>query len=256
MDFIAAELRLAMRQTGCPICRLRDEAEYGYLYFLLYENVNDGSTRQQIVASLDFCSQHTWQMGRIETRKFGQAMGNSIIYESLTAIVRDHLARIHDRVQAERRSRWRRGWERWWERLLHRSRRLPRLDAIRPQAPCRVCQIGEQTGQAHLRWLLEGLAQPQSDFRNWYLHSDRLCFPHLRRALELAGPETEAGMEFLLCDALGYLTALRADLDEYVGKQAWDRRVEAMTEAEKVSWLKALRFFGGNERSQDGHRPA
>ena len=45
------------------------------------------------------------------------------------------------------------------------------------------------------------------------------------------------------------------DLDEYGNKHAWDRRFEEMTESEKVSWLKAFIFFGGNERNENGHRP-
>jgi hypothetical protein len=56
LGLIAVDLRSAMRQPGCPICRIRDEAEYKYLYFLLWENVNDGATRMRIIRSLGFCS--------------------------------------------------------------------------------------------------------------------------------------------------------------------------------------------------------
>ena len=247
----AVDLKLAMRQPSCPICRIRDEAEYRYLYFLLWENVNDGTTRMQIVNSLGFCPKHTWQMGRIETKNFGDAFGNSIIYENLVEIVRDRLTRYVHRTQAKQRSRW----QGYLDRLLRRPQRLPFPAELQPQAICRVCQTGEQSERSHVHWLLQGLSVPEPDFRDWYTQSERLCFRHLRLALELADPETEAGAMFLARDATEYLDRLRVDLDEYGNKHAWDRRFEEMTESEKVSWLKAFIFFGGNERNENGHRP-
>ncbi len=249
LGLLAVDLKLAMQQTGCPICRIRDESEYKYLYFLLWENVNDGTTRQHIVASLGFCPRHTWQMGRIETKNFGDAFGNSIIYENLVEIVRNRLAQYMRRAQADQRSKWRQ----WRDQLLRRPGRLPSPAELQPQTNCRVCHTGEQTETSHLHWLLQGLSDSKSPFHEWYLHSERLCFRHLRRVLELVEPSTEAGAMFLARDE--YLDCLRADLDEYGGKHAWDRRFEEMTETEKVSWLKALRFFGGNERDEDGQRP-
>jgi hypothetical protein len=240
-----------MRQPGCPICRIRDEAEHKYLYFLLWENVNDGATRMRIIRSLGFCPRHTWQMGRMETHHFGEAFGNSIIYENLVEVVRKRLARYVRRAQAEQRSRWRL----WLDRVLQRPRRPLFPDDLRPQATCRVCQTGEQTEASHLHWLLQGLSNSTSEFREWYLHSERLCFRHLRLALELADLETEAGAMFLAEDGIQYLDGLRANLREFGGKHAWDRRDEALTEAEQVSWLKALIFFGGNETSKNGQRP-
>jgi len=104
-------------------------------------------------------------------------------------------------------------------------------------------------------WLLQGLSSPETEFREWYTQSERLCFRHLRQALELADPETEVGAMFLARDMIEHLDHLRVDLDEYGNRHAWDRRFEEMTESEKVSWLKAFIFFGGNERSEDGNRP-
>jgi hypothetical protein len=245
---VAVDLKLAMQQVGCPLCRVRDEAEYKYLYFLLHEYVNDGSTRSHIVASLGFCPRHVWQMGRMESGHFGDALGNGIIYESLAQVVHNRLARYLKRAESTQRPARR-------KRLLQRPRHLPFPDELQPQAACRVCQSSEQTEQAHLHWLLEGLADAEPDFRDWYLHSDRLCLRHLRQSLETVEPETEAGALFLARDALERLAALRADLEGYVGKHAWDRRDEGMTEGEKNSWLRALRFFGGKERNEDGQRP-
>ncbi len=249
--WVAVDLKIAMRQPGCPICRIRDEAEYKYLYYLLWENVNDGATRMQIVASLGFCPRHTWQMGRIETERFGDALGNSIIYESLTGVVHNRLASYLRRSQADERSKWRR----LIDHFLRRPRRPPFPDEIQPEAECRVCRMRKQTEESNLQWLMQGLADSQPDFREWYTQSDKLCFQHLRRALELGDGETQAGAMFLARDAVERLEALRADLEGFGGKRAWDRRFEAMTDGEKESWRQALRFFGGNERTENGKRP-
>jgi hypothetical protein len=115
--------------------------------------------------------------------------------------------------------------------------------------------MGEGTERAHLRWLLQGLSDPEAEFRKWYVRSERLCLRHLRQAVEGVEPATEAGAMFLARDMLEHLAALRTDLDEYGNKHAWDRRFDKMTKAEKVSWEKALRFFGGLGQSHNGQRP-
>ncbi len=251
LGLITLELMEALQKPGCPICRVKEEAEYRYLFFLLYENVNDGATRLQIVSSLGFCPPHTWQMGNIEIKQFGDAFGNSIIYENLVRVAHDRLAQYMRRVQAGQQSKFRG----WLTRLLGQPRQWSYPDELHPQADCRVCQMGEQTVNVHLRWLLEGMSEPQPELRDYYVHSDRLCLQHLRQALELGDPQTESGAAFLAKDMLQYLSTLRVDLREYSGKRAWDRRFEPKTEGEKVSWFKAFQFFGGNERNDDDRHP-
>lgn len=244
---IATGLRGAMGQPGCPICRLRDDAERRYLRSLLWENVNDPTTRDWIRRSMGFCPRHTWQMGRMEVEAFGSALGNSIIYEDLVGMVRRQLAHYVRRTDANRRSIWRR----WLGPFLGCSW-MPKKAQLQSEAACRVCQIGLQTEASHVRWLLGGLSNVESAFCEWYRESSRLCLRHLDQALMSPRPETQPGVMFLAQDAEGYLERLEADLGGFGDKHSWDRRHEPMTEAEKVSWLRALAFFGGNERNHNG----
>jgi hypothetical protein len=136
------------------------------------------------------------------------------------------------------------------DRLLRRHRGLPLPYELQPQESCRVCQIGEQAEKANASWLLQELSAPQPLFRELYGHPGRLCLGHLRLALRLVVMETSPAATFLVRDALEYLSSLSVELDEYGGKHAWVRRFDKMSPAEESSWLRALAFFGGNERER------
>lgn len=244
------DLMLALREPGCAVCRVRDQSERRYLQHLLWENVNDAVTRVHLTASLGYCPRHIWQLGQMEVEKFGDALGNSILYEDLARVVNDRLARYLRCAEAQARPpRWR-----WLRRLTHWRHRRPAPDELQPEATCRVCQVGAGTARANLSWLLEGLADQEPEFRDAYSRSDSLCLAHLRQALALAWPEVEAGALLLARDAQARLAALRVDLHEFADKHRYDRH-DPVTDAEKVAWLKALRFFGGNEDSLSGHCP-
>ena len=81
MDLITLGLKLAFEKPGCPLCRLRQETEYRYLYHLLYESVTDGTTRQLLVRSKGFCPRHTWLCQATELEQWGDGLGTGTIYE-------------------------------------------------------------------------------------------------------------------------------------------------------------------------------
>lgn len=101
-----AELKAAFRQEGCPICRVRREAERRYLFHLLWENVNDLSTRIRLVRSSGFCPAHTWELFHMEWQHFGDALGNGIIYEDLLWRVAGALHDLSAHLRRQNRSPW------------------------------------------------------------------------------------------------------------------------------------------------------
>ena len=242
---IAAELRRALLQPGCPICRIRDEAERRYLRSLLWEHVSDPATRAHIRASMGYCSAHTWQMGWMEVHGFGSALGNSTIYADLVGIVHGRLSRYLRGMLDGRPPTRLQQWARW------AGGHWTRRDAVLgSRKGCRVCQIGAQAESSHVYWLLQGLSQPDLPFSAWYGNPGMLCLHHLSRALEWGKADAQAGTVYLVAQAVEYLEHLEADLLGFGGKHAWDRRHERMTPAEKESWRNALAFFGGSERSE------
>src|SRR5690348_16070224 len=52
-------LEEALRQAGCPICRLIAKAERHYFEAFFYENVNDPGVNDELRASRGFCTEHT-----------------------------------------------------------------------------------------------------------------------------------------------------------------------------------------------------
>lgn len=245
-SLLSVDLRLALKEPGCPICRLRADAELRYIRSLLWEFVNDPLTRSRFIASLGYCREHTWQVGLLEKEKFGSSLGTAILYEHLTLVVSGRLKDYTRRM----------GWARrpWWKRWLYvfwpwSARRLAARE-LTPATSCRVCQIGERAEQAHLEWLIRGLAAPEHDFRDAYRASDGLCLYHLRRGLASATREDEDGARVLAESTLQRLATLEQDLREYQRKHSWDYRHEAQTPGEQLAWLRALRFYGGNGQTE------
>jgi hypothetical protein len=58
------DLRDALAEPGCPLCRRVARAVDRYLRALLYESVNDPEVREGLRASQGFCRQHAWQVQR------------------------------------------------------------------------------------------------------------------------------------------------------------------------------------------------
>lgn len=245
--FAAIYLKPAMEQPGCPICRVRNTAEEKYLGNLLHESVNDFETRLHIFNSLGYCTKHAWQMGVMERQKYGDALGNSIIYESLVKVIIHPLARYQSSLPERPQTLFRRllGW-------LKRIGGTPDGQHVDPfegiiSGSCRVCQIGARTVENYLGWMLEGLSEPEQDLREIYRRSDGLCLAHFRQALSIQRAELQNGRQFLVQRMLEVLPVLGANLREYTDKHAWDRRLDAMTPDEQIAWIKAIRFFSGNE---------
>jgi hypothetical protein len=246
MSWGLAVLQHAMRQPGCPLCRLQREAEARYLENLLWENVNDPATREQWAAGLGFCARHAWQLQRLEARRYGDGLGNAILYEDLlqrVIPVLEAMARepAMDPLPLHRR-------------LAH-ALRLPRsgdpegIPGLEGRARCRVCRLGEETARAYAEWLVEGLED--AEVRARYAASDGLCLPHLRMALICARARAPHALADLAGDAARRLQRLLGALREYIRKHDWNYRHEPMSPEERRSWIRAVAFFVG-EGEGDG----
>jgi hypothetical protein len=241
-DLTALDLKRALTLPGCPLCRLRSEAELRYIHSLLWEHANDPDTRTNIIASLGYCPTHTWQAGLTEAEKFGVPLGNVIIYRHLTDVITTRLTQYARRIEPAAQP----AWKRWLHKVL--PQRPPSLspDELKPVTACRICQIGERTARTDIHWLLRGLSQPQHEFCTLYEGSDGLCLQHLRQALEQAMGKEQEGVKLLVESTLQRLGLLQRDLAEFDRKNTWEYRAEKQTDDEQNAWLRALTFFGGN----------
>ncbi|WP_322800808.1 DUF6062 family protein [Thermoflexus sp.] len=240
MSWGLANLKHAMRQPGCPLCRLQREAEARYLENLLWENVNDPATREQWAAGLGFCGRHAWQLQRLEARRYGDGLGNAILYEDLLQRVIPVLE-----AMAQEPARPLSPFEQWLARVLHAPGRPgPRgIAGLHGRARCRVCRLGEETARAYAEWLVEGLTDAEIQER--YTASDGLCLPHLRMALARAHDRAPHAFAWLAGDAARRLRLLLKDLQEYIRKHDWNYRHEPMSPEERKAWIRAVAFFAG-----------
>ncbi len=267
MDLLTLELKLAFRETGCPICRLRHKAAQRYIHSILWENVNDADTRVYLVRALGFCHIHAWQFQKMEEAVWADGLGTGIIYEDLTgralAGLESYVEEQEKRVSRRRaQSGWWRRWvarfSTWWGQwfprpITHSYQKLP--SGLIPQARCRVCEMSELSEISYLSWLVRGCAE--AEFRQWYQASDGLCLPHLRRALAMAEEEEPEAALFLARTSHDKVARLRADLQEYVRKHAWEFRDEPKLPGEQSSWVRAVAFFAGEWPEVAEHeRPA
>jgi hypothetical protein len=273
MDIITLYLKLAFREPGCPICRVKHNAERRYLFNLLYENVNDVTTRVHLARGLGLCPRHTWDLQATEQHHWSDGMGTGIIYEDLTGkilnILSGYLAQSPSPLRTvvarqaghlfglDRLREWLecRGWlsRRLAQRLTPPPPARSLLTRLSPTGGCRVCEITDQSEETYLEWLARLSAD--AEFRSWYVASDGLCLPHLRRALAYA--KDEETVRFLAKVAADRLAPLVADLKEYGRKHSWENRHEPRYPWEQASWIRAVAFFAGEAQgweSEDIYR--
>ena len=234
-------LKDALRQSGCPLCRLRLTAETRYLKSLLWEHVNDVGTRIRLTQSLGACGRHARQMLQMEVTGWDMPLGNSIIYEGLAKVASFKLREV--RALAEKRAR-RGNAQRAMARLVGRGERDERLDRpLAPEKGCRVCEMGQESELYHAEALLQML--DEQEYQELYGRSEGVCLPDLRLLLQVAGPG--GGLQYLLDQSEQRLRELETDLREFARKQSYQYHDEAVSEGERTAATRAMAFFGGLE---------
>ena len=263
-DLITMELEIAFKQAGCPICTLIHKTEQRSLFNFLWENVNDGPIRVQLIRSLGFCHKHAWQLVAMEWQAWGGGLGTGIVYEDLGQHVQEGL-KEYVAVTRERLGQRPRGWWlalrtrlgeamwRWarqfgWGHFFGSEERPPLPLGLEPQQECRLCRHTRETEETHLRWLLMNC--DDEAFRAAYQASAGLCLPHLRKAM-IMDEDGEATL-FLAQTAQEKLGVLLGDLGEYLRKFNYQYSHEPKTAAEKASWRRMVAFLVGEGEETAG----
>ncbi len=242
LGITTVQLQLALRQSGCPICYIRQQAGVRYISNLLWENVNDVETRERIIASLGYCPEHTLLLASVEVNRHGSAMGTSIIYEHLAQVVIHRLETWHPE---KRTSQWRIFIQRILGWLNIAPPRGSLKNVLSVDSSCRVCQIAEGSAQFSLLTLLEELEVHLDDWGRLLATSDGLCFQHLRDCLDNYLEIHPRATEYLIKDTIQRLEDRSKRMNEYIRKHAWDARHEAITPEEHWAWKEMLSFFSG-----------
>ena len=215
-----------LKEPGCPICRVREHAARKYVEFLLWENVTDPSTRQTLFASRGYCPEHTLLLAKTEHEMFHDALGTSILYESLSRFVESELAAWLE--TPPQKSFWRK-----------KKTRMPE------RSRCRICEIAEAGERSAILSLMEALESEPELWWERYLASDGLCLAHLYLAVETESGRTPRALRFVVEERLRRLKGESRAMREYIRKHIWDYRDEPKTEEELRAWKKNVSFFTG-----------
>jgi hypothetical protein len=76
-DLTYIELKHALAQMGCALCRLGEHYGHAYLRWLLLERVTDRTTRSTLAQSWGFCVDHAWLLQEMEWEQDKDGVGTA-----------------------------------------------------------------------------------------------------------------------------------------------------------------------------------
>ncbi len=235
----AVRIEEAMKQPGCPVCRLGIEAAAHSVDSFLWENVNDPVVRQPIIDAYGFCPEHTRLLVAIEMASSGPVLGVNMIYEQLGRLVGNELKKLSfgERITLSIKE--------WWQRLIGRDGTAMGRDYLAASGLCPVCKLQAQANLNTLTALFEELENQDDPLWKAYQASDGLCLAHIRIGMNhLSGRFPQAARR-ISENASQRLLQQSADMLEYVRKNNWEYRHERITPEESAAWRRTLTFFTG-----------
>ena len=215
-DTAAFEVRDALRETGCPVCRLTMRSVAKLLQSIAYEQVNDVGLRNELRIAGGFCNAHAHQW----LREAQHALGTALIYRDVI------MAALRTLDRAPRPRRRLRG-------LLGGS------DRRGPEGACHACHMKLEAEGRYVEALLAVVAADASALNG----SDALCRRHVRTVARLGGP----GADCILQQTRSSVEALLRDLEEVIRKEDYRFRHEPRSERERSAPARAIAWAAGVE---------
>jgi hypothetical protein len=214
-DSTAFEVREALAQPGCPVCRLAVRSVGRWLASVAYDQVNDIDLRTELRAARGFCNAHAHRW----LTEVHSVLGTAIVYaDLLNASLREL-----DADNGQRGGLWR--------AILGTQTSDP--------ANCPACRAQTEAEDRFLSALLATSAADPAALDG----SEGVCLKHIRAALRRGGP----GAERLLQQTRSAIERLLADLAEVIRKEDYRFRDEPRTDAERTAPSRAVARAAGAE---------
>jgi hypothetical protein len=225
------ELRRALTEPGCPLCRLQNHHADRLIDTVLWELVLDGETRQELNRARGYCREHAWLLVR-----HGASLGVAILMLDVLETV---LRVLEEGSFAAQPAALAQLWPA--RRQAHPNGATADLvTSLSPQSPCPVCASLQTSQDYYLSALLNYLTGPD-ELASLYRRSDGLCLPHFRLALgRVSNAET---FEHLVEAQRTVWQRLRSELGEFIRKN--DFNVKEDFGVEGNSWLRAIEAISG-----------
>jgi hypothetical protein len=217
----------ALGKSGCPVCRIMEEASASYIDALFYEQVADVGVRRKLRQARGLCNWHSWRAQNIPT----VALGVAIIAQDL---LEEECARLS---ALQRRPFWPciGGYV---AAQLSRQSLLAYLRGWLRRSVCPACQAVSEHERHALETMLNFLAEEV--FARRFESSFGVCLPHLLRTTECHS--SHPGLVVLIEVQRGKYAQLVGELEDFARKHdyrfsgevwgmesdAWQRAIEAL----------------------------
>ena len=193
-------LKEALPEEGCPICRLQRKWTDSFLETILYESVNDKFFRSRLAKTEGFCHTHAWRIAEKNS-----ALGGAILYK-------DALDRIIRRMEGKK------------------------IAKAKGLASCLMCENEKDAESRYLSVLAAGLKEDAA-FTAEFHKSDGLCFTHLNTLLEMLPGKLRA--DIIRFHREKY-EELSGTIGSFINKFDYRNEDRSFTDQEKNSWKKAV----------------
>ena len=214
-DATAFEVRDALREPGCAVCRLTMRSVGRVLQSIAYEQVNDLSLRKELRIAGGFCNPHAHQWLR-ESRS---ALGTALIYRDVAIAA----LRAFDDGQKTG--------------LLRGL--LGAADRRSSGGACPACRLQLEAEARYIDALVAVVTADSEALKE----SHGVCRRHTWAAVRVGGP----GADVILQQTRRAMDALVHDLDEVIRKEDYRFRHEQRTDSERSAPARAVAWSAGVE---------
>lgn len=218
-DAAAFEVRDALRQGGCPVCRLTLRSVAKLLRSIAYEQVNDVDLRKELRIAGGFCNLHAHQW----LREARSVLGTALIY-------RDVLTAAMQALDGGTRPGLLRGL-------------LGGADRRASEGACPACRMQLEAEARYVEALVATVGAEASTLDE----SEGICRRHVWAAVRLGGP----GAECILQHTRRSVEVLVRELEEVIRKEDYRFRDEPRTEGERSAPARAVAWAAGVEGLAD-----
>jgi hypothetical protein len=233
------DLRDALAQSGCAVCRLKTDAADRFLDGLLWESVNDPHKRRKIRRAQGFCYEHSWALVRTSASLGVALIARDVLQDLLKtmeggtfqAMPPLSLRRVQEALDSKQPA----------------AATAEFVSQLESRTDCPACLWVEKMEGIILNTLVQSLLGEGGLLAD-YEASDGLCLPHFRQAL--AQVRKEAVFEALVSAQRTVWERLVGQLSESIRKSDYRFQDEAWGE-ESGAWLRAIAALVGGLPDKD-----
>lgn len=223
-DSAVFEVRDALEQPGCAVCRLALRSVGRFLQAVAYEQVNDPGLRADLRSAMGFCNQHAYRW----LREAHNVLGTAFIYRDI----------LLNALQSEPKATGVSNGQ--WGGLLRAL--LGADERVTTHVKCPACRAQREAETRYLEALLASAAVDEHT-QAAVARSQGLCERHVAWARARGGP----GADLLTERTRHVLKMLIGELGEVIRKEDYRFRHEARTDGERMAPQRAIAWAAGIE---------